>query len=44
MIDLAQSIKLQLLAINPSLRIFLDVDDLGEVHKLEVTNLGVTNK
>jgi len=33
--DLAQSIKLQLQALRPDLRVFLDVDDLNEVHKLE---------
>jgi len=33
--DLAHSIKLQLQALRPNLRAFLDVDDLHEVHKLE---------
>ncbi len=30
--DTCQSIKLQLENINPNLKIFLDVDDLNEVH------------
>jgi hypothetical protein len=34
--DLAQSIKLQMIDLNPDLRIFLDVDDLNNIHNLEV--------
>ncbi len=33
--DMAQAIKLQLLDINPKLKIFLDVDDLNIIHNLE---------
>lgn len=35
--DLAQSIKLQLAHLRPDLDIFLDVDDLNNVHNLEVS-------
>jgi len=33
--DMAQAIKLQLLDINPKLKVFLDVDDLNIIHNLE---------
>jgi hypothetical protein len=32
---MAQAIKLQLLEIDPKLKIFLDVDDLNVIHNLE---------
>lgn len=38
------TLKLLLLEVNPKLRIFLDVDDLNNVHDLEVIKVTQTFK